>query len=269
MTNTIGILGCGWLGLPLATTFAKAKYKVHGSTTTQEKMKVLNNGGIIPFLIELSEDGIIGDISGFLKDLEVLLINIPPRLRIEPNQNYVKKINYLHKAIKNSKVKNIIFISSTSVYGNNHGRITENTVPQPNKESGKQLLESENIFRKDNDLQTSIIRFGGLIGPNRHPVIQLSGKKDLPNGKDSINLIHLEDCIGLIKTIITENHKNILINGVYPFHPTKMEYYISEAHKKGIDPPSYLPFSSDKGNKIIGNTSKNDKIYHYNTPINS
>ncbi|MCM4167526.1 Protein YeeZ [Arenibacter antarcticus] len=267
MNKTIGILGCGWLGLPLATTLVSNNYKVHGSTTTQEKIEDLINVGITPFLIQLSEIGINGDIKGFLKDLEIVLINIPPRLRSEPKENYVKKITHLHQAIKEAKIRTVVFISSTSVYGNCQGRITEDTLPQPNTESGKQLLASENIFRKDTVLNTSIIRFGGLIGPKRHPINQLSGKKDLTNGMDSINLIHLDDCIGLIRTILTENYENVLINGVYPLHPTKKEYYTSEASKKGISPPTYLPVTNKKGDKIIENTPEIVKIYHYFTSI--
>ena len=38
--NKIGIIGCGWLGLPLAKEFISNNYKVKGSTTTKEKLKI-------------------------------------------------------------------------------------------------------------------------------------------------------------------------------------------------------------------------------------
>lgn len=267
MTKTIGILGCGWLGFPLAQKYTEDRYNVLGTTTSPKKMEVLKSEGITPFLITVSEDGIDGDIEGFLKDIDILVINIPPGLRRAPRENYVKKMSHLHKAIKKASGRSVIFISSSSVYGDNQGRVDEDTLPRPTSESGKQLLASEKIFREDPDLNAAIIRFGGLIGPDRHPINQLSGKKGLSNGRDSINLIHLNDCIGLITTIITNNHKNILINGVYPLHPTKKEYYTSEANKKGRIPPEYETTTELKGDKIVENTSKSVKIYQYNTSI--
>ena len=39
--DEISIMGCGWLGLPLAAQLVKAGYNVKGSTTTPEKLEVL------------------------------------------------------------------------------------------------------------------------------------------------------------------------------------------------------------------------------------
>jgi 3-hydroxyisobutyrate dehydrogenase-like beta-hydroxyacid dehydrogenase len=50
----ISILGCGWLGLPLAKALLENGFAVKGSTTSQEKLSVLENSGIQPFLIALS-----------------------------------------------------------------------------------------------------------------------------------------------------------------------------------------------------------------------
>ena len=49
----ISILGCGWLGLPLAKALLKKKFHVNGSTTTVEKLDVLKDEGINPFLIDI------------------------------------------------------------------------------------------------------------------------------------------------------------------------------------------------------------------------
>ncbi|MGB5499393.1 MAG: SDR family oxidoreductase, partial [Maribacter sp.] len=225
MINTIAVMGCGWLGLPLAKSLLEDGCQVHGSTTTQDKRNDLTKLGIVPFLISLTEEKIIGDIAGFLADTELIVINVPPKLRGGNKENYVNKMQLLHTAIKASSVQKILFVSSTSVYGDIDGEVTEETIPCPSTESGKQLLASENLFRDDAKLQTTIIRFGGLIGPDRHPITILSGRKGLTNGNDVINLIHLEDCIGIIKATIQNDWWDELFNGVYPYHPSKQEYY--------------------------------------------
>ena len=53
--NKIGIIGCGWLGLPLAKEFVSNNYKVKGSTTTKEKLEILKNEGIDAYLIDVGE----------------------------------------------------------------------------------------------------------------------------------------------------------------------------------------------------------------------
>lgn len=267
MNNRIGILGCGWLGFPLAKALIKDHYIVKGTTSTPQKMDVLLEAGIDPFLISLGENGITGDLEDFVKDLNTLIINIPPNLRGSKRESYIHKIQHLGRAIRNTSLKNCIFISSTSVYGDISGAATELTLPRPNSESGQQLLAAEGIIKQMAGLDTTIIRFGGLIGPDRHPINQLAGRKDLLNGNERINLIHLDDCIGLIKTILLENHWNRTINGVYPHHPTKKEYYTSEALKKGLFPPSYSPSPAEKEHKTIENSPLTVKIYQYKTTI--
>jgi nucleoside-diphosphate-sugar epimerase len=174
---------------------------------------------------------------------------------------------HLYDKIKNTPLNRIIFISSTSVYGDIDGLVTEDSPTRPNTESGRQLLVAENVFLNDGDLNTTIIRFGGLIGPSRHPVTFLAGKTELTNGNDPVNLIHLYDCIGIIKMALNGNWENKVINGVYPLHPTKEAYYTSEAVKRGLLPPSYSKNSDKIGNKSIESKYLNVKIYPYNTSI--
>jgi nucleoside-diphosphate-sugar epimerase len=260
-------MGCGWLGLPLAKAFIEGGYLVRGTTTSEYKLGMLQKEGIAPFLISLSEEKIVGEISGFLADTEVLVINVPPKLRGGNKENYVKKMQLLLESVKIAKTKKVIFVSSTSVYGDINAEVTEETIPQPSTESGKQLLASENVFKNSPELQTTIIRFGGLIGPDRHPITMLSGRKGLTNGNAVINLIHLEDCIGIIKTIIQDDWWDEIFNGVYPYHPTKQEYYSSEAQKRGLTIPEYSNTSLHSGKKIESRRLIHVKKYHFNTSI--
>lgn len=250
MTKKIGVIGCGWLGLPLAESLIASGYTVNGTSTTDEKISVLKEKGINPFKIALSENKIKGDIDAFLDSVSVLVINIPPKLRGKgTKESYIAKITLLHDAIKKSTVKNIIFASSTAVYGDIEGTVTEKTEPQPTTESGIQLVQCEDLLKNDKALNTTIIRFGGLIGPNRHPVSMLSGRENLSGGDAPVNLIHLDDCIGIIKSIIARNHYNDVLNAVYPDHPSKKEYYTQQAEKRGIPAPEYT--ATGKNQKIV------------------
>ena len=238
MNKTIGILGCGWLGTSLAKDLMKSSFSVKGTTTSPEKRARLLEAGINVFQVTLHETTISGDIGGFLKNLDILIINVPPNLRKNPSSDYVGKMNRLTHHIIRENIKYVLFISSTSVYGDVSGEITESTVAKPLTESGRQLLRSERLFLDETSFNTTIIRFGGLIGDDRHPITMLSGKV-LDNGEELVNLIHKKDCIHMIKTIIVEEYWNEIFNGVYPYHPKKSEYYLQEAKKRGLPPPTY------------------------------
>lgn len=239
MSKAIAILGCGWLGLPLAEHFISLKYLVNGSTTDKGKLSTLKKAGVNPFLVQVNESEIEGDIQGFLNHMDVLVVNIPPKLRKPPFEDYTAKIALLIRHLENSSISKVVFVSSTSVYGEVEGIVTEATKPKPTTESGKQLLASENLLLKSRAFKTTIIRFGGLIGPNRHPIHHLSGKKDLSNGDELVNLIHLQDCIRLIHNVMEHSLENPIVNGVYPYHPTKREFYKEAAKKRGLPPPKY------------------------------
>jgi len=251
LKNTIGIIGCGWLGFPLAKSLIQAGYNVHGSTTNKDKLDALEKEGIKPFLVILGEESVSGSLAEFLVQVDILIINIPPRLRGNYKENYVLKMNLLHNEIGKSSVKKIVFVSSTSVYGTVEGEVTEETFPMPVTESGRQLVEAEKIFKNDKSIQTTILRFGGLIGPNRHPVTMLSGKKGLSDGNVPVNLIHLDDCIHLIKTVLENNWWDQIFNGVYPDHPLKRDYYYQMADKNMLPRPQYLKPESTKSGKIV------------------
>ncbi|MFH6602769.1 NAD(P)H-binding protein [Maribacter algicola] len=263
----IGVLGCGWLGWPLAKSFIFDEYQVHGSTTSVEKLQSLEKDGIKAFNVQLKEDENDNGITPFLKGVDILIINIPPKLRGNNEESYVNKMHRLHSAMKTSHVKKMIFVSSTSIYGDIEGEVTEKTKPRPSTESGRQLLATEKIFWTDPDLEVTIIRFGGLIGPNRHPVSILSGKTNLSGGNLPINLIHLNDCIAIIKSVVFNKWWGEIFNGVYPHHPKKKEYYSAEAIKKGLPKPHYTVEKDKKGKIIASFNLINVKKYRFMTPI--
>lgn len=249
--TTIGILGCGWLGMPLAKKLSKLGYRMSGTTTSSEKLAELESYGIKAFEILLTEEGIEGPIDLFLSEIDTLIINIPPALRNNPEGDFVKKMEMLNKRINNHGLSHVLFVSSTSVYGNQDGEITEETPALPQTESGKQLLASEKLFFEQKNFTTTVIRFGGLIGPDRHPVYYLANKKNLKNGEELINLIHLNDCIHIMTSIIQNNYWGEIFNGVYPYHPTKKEYYTTEAVKRNLPEPQYNTSGVKNGKKRI------------------
>lgn len=260
----ISILGCGWLGFPLAKSLLQKGFLVKGSTTTLEKISVLENAGINAFQIALSEEEINGDIDSFLSHSQILIIDIPPKLRGNSNDTstalsmtFVAKIQNLIPFIEKSSVEKVIFVSSTSVYSDaiSIDLITEMTIPNPDTESGKQLLEAEKVLQNNSNFTTTVIRFGGLIGEDRHPIKFLAGKENLENPEAPINLIHQLDCIGIIEDVLEKNCFDKIFNAVAPFHPSRKVYYSKKAQELNLPLPKF-----DESKPSVGKIISSEKV---------
>lgn len=263
----ISILGCGWLGFPLSQKFIDTGFEVKGSTTSENKLEILQSNKIQPFLIKLEENQVNGNIIEFLNDSKILIIDIPPGLRkitkTSFGKTFVNKIKTLLPFIENSTIEKVIFISSTSVYAD-FGSIpivTEKSELHPDTESGKQLVEVENLLRNNKNFETTIIRFGGLIGKDRNAIKMLAGKTNIANPEAPINLIHQVDCIGIISEIIQQNNWNETFNAVAPFHPTRKEYYTEKAKALNLPKPEFSENEISIG-KIVS-SEKLEKALEY------
>jgi nucleoside-diphosphate-sugar epimerase len=257
----ISILGCGWLGLPLAKALLKNGFTVNGSTTSNDKLSMLKNSGIKPYLIALSENETVGNLNDFLDNSKILIIDIPPKLRGSATENFVSKIRNLIPFIEKSSVENVLFISSTSVYGEDNLVVTEETELNPDTESGRQLVQAEQLLQNNPNFKTTILRFGGLIGEDRHPIKFLAGRKNIENPNSPINLIHQEDCIGIIQKIIELNSWNQVFNAVTPFHPSRKEYYTQKAIEFNLALPEFNTENSSFGKTIL--SSKIETVLGY------
>ncbi|MFE3867450.1 SDR family oxidoreductase [Flavobacterium sp. LS2P90] len=251
----ISILGCGWLGLPLAKALIQKGFSVNGSTTSTEKISVLENAEIRPYLILLDSKSVSVAIETFLQESSTIIIDIPPKLRGINKENFVEKIKVLIPFIEKSSVKNVLFVSSTSVYGEENHIITEESPLNPDTESGKQLVEAEQLLQSNTDFKTTVLRFGGLIGEDRHPVKFLAGRENLDNPHAPINLIHQEDCIGIILKIIENDCWDETFNAVAPSHPSRSDYYTQKAADFNLSLPKF-----NHENASIGKTILSDKI---------
>lgn len=275
----ISILGCGWLGLPLAKALLENGFLVNGSTTSSEKLSVLENLGIQAYLINLTptlsigEGEETGNLTGFLENSKTLIIDIPPKLR-ENSKNpsstlrmtFVSKIKNIIPFIEKSVVENVLFISSTSVYGEDNSVVTEENILNPDTESGRQLVQAEQLLQSNPNFKTTILRFGGLIGEDRHPIRFLAGKKNLDNTNAPINLIHQKDCIGIILKIIELDCWNETFNAVTPFHPSRKEYYTQKAINLNLALPEFNHESATFGKTILSTKIENVLGYMFTNP---
>lgn len=238
--------------MPLAKELLEKDHVVKGSTTTTDKLASLSREGIIPYIIKVLPEGIQGDITSFLSEAEILIINIPPGLRKNPEYDLLESIGRLKNYIEKSEVTKVLLVNSSSVYEDTEGFpvYTENDAPNGSSEKSEKLRALEELIKNSDSYTTTVVRFGGLFGPGRHPVNFLSGKKKIKDPQAPVNLIHQKDCIGIILSIMEHEAWGETFNVAYPEHPTKEEYYSRLAKEKNLAPPEFDLNGPSKGKKI-------------------
>jgi nucleoside-diphosphate-sugar epimerase len=233
--KTISILGCGWLGVPLAKHFLRKGFTVKGSVTSEEKFGPLKNADVLPFRIIISDTEVILDDPDFF-NCEVLIISIPPRRIDRIEEIFPSQIRRLIPFIRNSGIRKVIFISSTSVYPEQNQIAREGDLIVPDKASGKALVEAENLLKEQSEFVTTIVRFGGLIGADRNPARFLLKSLQLIENAP-VNLIHQDDCIGIISAIVERELWGETLNACCPEHPMKKDFYEKAAFLSGLPTP--------------------------------
>ncbi|MFT4738245.1 MAG: nucleoside-diphosphate-sugar epimerase [Paraglaciecola sp.] len=229
--NQISILGCGWLGMPLAKQLSSEGYSVIGSTTQVEKLKIIKQQGAQCVLLNLKNFDAIP--SQFFES-DIWIITIPPFG--EPNEFYTYN-NLLAQKIIDKSPQQIIVTSSISVYPDLGRKVVERDAAYDQlTRTGISLLRYEDQLWSDH---TTVLRLGGLIGPNRHPIKHFTGKTGLPGGKNPINLIHLDDCIKSITSVISNKIVGQRLNLCSPYHPEKSTYYREVARRNHLALPVF------------------------------
>ncbi len=264
---TISVLGCGWLGFPLAQNLLSKGYTVKGSTTSKKKLKEIKHAGVESFLLNLPEQLEDEETKSFW-DADILFLNIPPgRGNQEVEQDYSQLVQKIVAKAKSEGVKWIIFASSTSVYSP-VGGVTKEEDAEPGsaaRPSGEAVLKAEEILRKSK-LDSTIIRFGGLYGYGRHPVKYLAGKKGLSDASKPVNLIHQTDCLNIITEIIRQDKKNEIYNAVSDGHPPRKEFYKSAAQHFNLPEPEFESGEKQNYRVVSNNKLKRDLGYTFSYP---
>lgn len=244
--SVVGVLGGGWLGSALAEKVSENGHKVKITSTTREKIDRFRQRGYEAQLLKISETEIEGKLE-FFKEVDFLVITIPPGLRKNPQRNYVKLMEQIISNIQFFDIKKVLFTSSTSVYGFQENTITEESELLGNSTAAKQIIKVEQILSENKNFESCIVRLGGLIGSNRHPIFKLSGKKNLPNPLSPINFIHQKDAVAILLKIIQNWKGSQVYNAVTPFHPSRKDYYEHMAEIARVPPPTFENKGSIRG----------------------
>jgi nucleoside-diphosphate-sugar epimerase len=133
----VSIIGLGWLGLQLAERFSQAGFEVKGTVRSTDKANTLNHLQVDISLYEFPNQA-----PDTVFEADALILTIPPG-KIE---DYLGMVWTLTEEIRLSPIRQVVFLSSVSVYPECNQNVDETFTGQPDSPQGKTLLEAEKIL---------------------------------------------------------------------------------------------------------------------------
>ena len=218
--------------------FTSENYFVSGTFSNPEREDECD---LLPFpatRISFSETEISGQWNTLVANSDILVIAIPPKRNVNGEVLFDQYIQHIINQTPSNK--KIIFISSTSVYGNLNTKITEDTTPQPVTASGQSIYKSEQLLTDHFKSNLTILRCSGLLGPKRHPGRFLAGRKNMTNPNGLVNMVHQQDCIQIIHKIIEQHAFGHVFNLCSDEHPTRQTFYTKAAKHIQLTPPEFI-----------------------------
>lgn len=256
--SSVGIIGCGWLGTPLAKQLQKNGYAVLATATSDQKCALLAEQNIAAQTLTLPTEQIpLNQHPVF--NCQSIVIAITPGFK-QGRKDYADKITQLVSAAKAGDVQQIILLSSTGVYGGLTGVVDEVVNIEQTDAKAHLLYQAEQaalIAQASGDVkQVSVLRLAGLVGKNRQPAKFLAGKQGLTNAEYLVHLIHQQDVINIINQFIdTTNYQEYsgIFNCVSPTNATRQQFYLDACQHLGLPAPQFSEQQTSASKKIIGN----------------
>ncbi len=239
----VAIIGMGWLGNQVFKTLISAGYHVLATRRSN------TSGTSIQY--DIKNDALPEQ----LKDVDFAIISIPP-FRSDDPLAYGRAL--ANAVVDLNRECRIIFTSSTGVYPSQPGEYKEDFLFDDEDKNELYFGEEALISAVGNRL--TILRLGGLIGVDRHPIKYLSGRKIAQGGNDHVALIDGRDVSNIISEILDDQIFGEIYNITYPIELSKRNYYAQIASKKAVEPPLYREEETDP--RIVNNYKAESRFRH-------
>ncbi len=170
----VGIIGMGYVGLPLAIAINAKGFKISGFDTDKEKVKLLKNGkvyikhldkNLFEKMVKSGHFDVTGDFSR-LSEMDIVVICVPTPLTVqrEPDMSFILATT---EAIKNNLKKGQLIILESTTYPGTTDELMKDILEKTGLKEGKDFFlafspEREDPGRKDFTTTTTPKVVGGV-----------------------------------------------------------------------------------------------------------
>ena len=190
------ILGCGYIGRALGRALARQGVDVTGWVRTVGSSEDLADEGITPWIGDVADTS---DWDGIADGFDAV-IHCASSARGGAAIYRSVYLDGVRQALSHCPAARFLFVSSTSVYGQEDGSaVTEASPAEPKTETGQILREAEEeALREANAL---VFRVGGIYGPGRGILFERFRQGEAViegDGTRSINQAHRDDVVSAL-----------------------------------------------------------------------
>jgi nucleoside-diphosphate-sugar epimerase len=199
----IAIIGCGYVGYAVAQYWQqKTAFTITVTTTTPERVPALEETAQRVVVVKGNHSE---GLKAVLQNQDVVLLSVGSKGVNTYEETYLHTAKTLVSVLKQCPcVKQLIYTSTCSVYGNHNGAIVdEETTVIPSTSNGQILIETENLLLQasNEQLRVCLLRLGGIYGVGRELVkiySRVAGTIRPGNGNEPANWIHRDDIVAVI-----------------------------------------------------------------------
>ncbi len=204
--ENVAIIGCGYVGTAVADYWQQQGHSITATTTSRERLGVLQE---IASRATVMRGNDLNAVQSVLQNQDTVVVSVAPTGDRLVNatvyeDTYLSTAKNLAQALRQTpSVKQLIYLSSYSVYGNRDGGWVDESSPvAPIGPRGEVLHEAEQILLQAESQRVCVLRLGGIYGPGRELIRSfgaLAGQTLPGRGDRFINWIHLDDIVWAIE----------------------------------------------------------------------
>jgi nucleoside-diphosphate-sugar epimerase len=244
------VVGCGYVGLPLALEFARLGHTVFGLRRSTGAQEILRQAGVTPLVADITQPDSLAKMP---RDFDWVVNCVASggggvgeyrTLYLEGMRNLIE---WLVPSRANGTPR-VVYTSSTGVYGQNDGSLVDESSPtQPASETARVLVETEQVLLaagRERSFPAMVLRAAGIYGPERGYLLKqfLRGEARIEGaGARTLNMIHRDDLIRAIIAALERGRGGEIYNVTDDEPVSQVEFFQWLAAKLGQPLPPTIP----------------------------
>lgn len=227
------IVGCGYVGFPLATELVRLGHDVFGLRRSSPSDGAMKSAGFTPLHADISKPDTLRDLSRDY-DWVVNCVASGGGGEEEYRQLYLQGMRNLVEwlVVPGAGKPRFLYTSSTGVYGQNDGSVVdESSATEPTTDTAKVLLEAESCLLtagRERSFPAIVLRSSGIYGPERGYLLKqfLRGDARIEgSGERILNMIHRDDLIRAIIAALVHGRAGEIYNVTDDSPVSQLEFF--------------------------------------------
>lgn len=243
------IVGCGYVGLPLAAELIREGHEVIGIRRTPDTANELRAAGVQVHVGDLTHR----DFERPSGTFDWVVFTAAPKRQADTEEYralYLEGMGRLMRQFQAEPPRRFVYAGTTQVYAQTDGSAVKETSPTlPTDPRAQLLLDAETELMKaaSRGFPAITLRLASIYGPDRLDLMDRYIRNEVSlqaRGARHLNMIHRDDAVGVILAALRSGRPGTIYNAVDDEPVTEMHFYSWLAETLGKWMP---PIDADNG----------------------